>query len=426
MQDTEQDNVSNNSSLTMDSATPNSTPEMEQSTPILETDSLDASVDIEHLISPPRPVLWSKAGKSVSSAKMNAETIVIPTITRVSPPPTATLAEDDFAPTPPVTPRLIEEEQEEDCEEVRNLRRAITATVALMRSPTSLQLKGILKPAAPIPSTPPTSQTSSTSQMGNTSQASVEDPHSSGSPSTETTEDQFPMKKSVRWCLSEEQEYKESQKPQLPASPKIHRGNRLILPDYDDDELMSVRSDDMLPTPPLSPSGDADFVSVRPVVRNLFLRSSFPTPCPIPAVAQINTENPTVAPVAAPSAPISKPARSLPLLAAPPAVGLSRSASTSTVLQRSSSQSFGSTTNLRTNTRANALIGTPEDAVVETPSLLQTRSSISSLPKRTQSDASGSLDKRNAKKRSRALNALEEDQEATEAGVPPTKVSKQS
>lgn len=432
-QDTESGDISNNSSLTMDSATPNSTPELEQGTPLMETDSLDASVDIEHLLSPPRPVLWSnKSGPSAASAKLNAETIVIPSITRISPPPTAPIADDDFAPTPPITPRLVEEDDEEDCDEVRNLRRAITATVALMRSPTSLQLKGILKPAEPIPSTPPTSQTSLTSQTGNTSQASIEDPHSSGSPSTETTEDQFPVKKSVRWCLSEEQEYKESQKPQLPASPKIHRGNRLILPDDDDDELMSVRSDDMLPTPPLSPSGDADFVSVgRPVVRNLFLRSSFPMPCPTPPVVQATpTIESPAAPMSAslPIAPISKPpTRSLPMLAAPPQMGLARSASTSTFLQRSTSQSFGSTKNVRTNTRANALLGTTDG--LESPALHQSRalSSLTSLPTRTQSDASGTLEKRNTKKRSRSpLPLLELDQDAADASVPPTKVPKQS
>lgn len=435
LQDIDLEDFSNNSSLTMDSATPSSSPELDQTPPMADPDTLDCLAPSASLASPSRPLPWPQNGTSPGRNHRNAPPTAASS--RISPPPPLVLSlstceDDDFAPTPPLTPRVSAPlEEEEECAEVQSLRRAITASVALLRTPTGI--KGILKPAPTLPATPPTSQLTSSSQQANASQPTQEDPESRESPSSETTEAAQAPKKSVWWSLSEEQEQKESQKPQLPASPKIHRGNRLILPDDADDELMSVRSDDM-PTPPLSPSADADFISVRPLARNLFLRSSFPVSSPAAPSVQEQEENQDSshkrhASDPAPSHIVisaTKPNNraALPSVKVAPKNGLMRSSSSSTLLQRATSQSFGSTTNLRTNTRANALIGTPSDA--NTATAMEDDTNIPSMPSRTQSDAAGSLARRSLKKRTRATAADSEAVDDCQELAPPTKVAKQS
>lgn len=415
----------------MDSNTPTSSPELDLLPLPLANDSLEAPTGVETLLSPQRPVPWPKNQQNPSN-KASSSYVSTVAASCPSPPPFTPVVhfDDDFAPTPPISPREVEEEE---CEEVQSLRRSITASLALLRCPSSA--KGILKPAPPLAPTPTASQLSYSSQVANASQSSQSDPASADSPSTETTDTPVLTKKTVRWCLSEEQEYRESQKPQLPASPKIHRGNRLILPDDSDDELMSVRSDDM-PTPPLSPSAEIEPVVRKPVARNLFVRSSFPAPSIFTApetykyIASASTMDSEIASANSSStqslAPTSKPPPRLPTPPVPiaPKLGLTRSASTSTFLQRSSSQSFGSTNNLRTNTRANALIGTQSDKfATSSPTPLYNASSIPSIPSRTQSDAFVSLTKRSSKKRSRSPNvSVEEDNDAKDAHIPLTKI----
>lgn len=334
-----------------------------------------------------------------------------------------TYTDDNLPPTPPISPR---EDEESDCEEVKNLKAAISSTIALMRSPTSSNVKSILKERVGRTFLTPSNSIDSQIELNRFSKSPLKtrprtptresnEVDSLGNGSKEEEKDiKSPKKKSVRWQLSEEQEIKETARQQLPSSPKIHRGNKIVL-DESEDELMSARSD--VPTPPLSPNCES-LISLREPSRNLFRDCTY-------NVTNKNSPNSNNAPHSTQNSPSvtssGEDAKNSSKLLRPKISsgqshsGLlrsSRSSPSSSLILISRSRSglvSHHSSSARSNTKANALIGTlhdphmeSEEPVLQHSNSLMPIDSLSRLPsRRSQSDAANSLMTRTKRKRGR-------------------------